>query len=180
MYEILKKTSVLPFFLLIFSVGLGPIFYKKIWHKYYKIVCVLTGFIIFIFDFFLNKNIYKSIHCFLEYFQFISFLFSLYVISGSIKLNIISNKTSIIGNFIFLSASTFFSNIIGTTAASILFIKPFINYNKLSIKPYHIIFFCFIVSNIGGALTPIGDAPLLLGFLKGVPFFWTLKNCFFS
>ena len=58
--------------------------------------------------------------------------------------------------------------------------KEVINYNKFSIKPYHIVFFCFIVSNIGGALTPIGDAPLLLGFLKGVPFFWTLKNCFFS
>jgi Na+/H+ antiporter NhaD/arsenite permease-like protein len=68
------------------------------------------------------------------------------------------------------------SNFIGTTGASMLLIRPFIRLNQGRIRPYHIIFFIFIVSNIGGALTPIGDPPLFLGFLKGVPFMWTVEH----
>src|SRR5690606_40673314 len=60
--------------------------------------------------------------------------------------------------------------------ASMLLIRPFIRLNKNNIRAYHIIFFIFMVSNIGGSLTPIGDPPLFLGFLKGVPFFWTLEH----
>jgi len=66
------------------------------------------------------------------------------------------------------------ANLIGTTGASMLLIRPFIRLNRDRLKPYHIIFFIFMVSNIGGSLTPIGDPPLFLGFLKGVPFAWTL------
>ncbi len=64
------------------------------------------------------------------------------------------------------------ANVIGTTGASMLLIRPFIRINKNRIKPYHVIFFIFSVSNIGGALTPIGDPPLFLGFLRGIEFFW--------
>ena len=66
------------------------------------------------------------------------------------------------------------ANLIGTTGASMLLIRPFMRLNKDRIKPYHIVFFIFIVSNVGGALTPIGDPPLFLGFLKGIPFTWTI------
>src|SRR5690606_15280440 len=68
------------------------------------------------------------------------------------------------------------SNLIGTTGASMLLIRPFIRLNKGNVQAYHIIFFIFMVSNVGGSLTPIGDPPLFLGFLKGIPFFWTLEH----
>src|SRR5690554_3394358 len=79
-------------------------------------------------------------------------------------------------NVLFLLFGAVISNIIGTTGASMLLIRPYMKINKDRIKPYHIIFFIFIISNIGGSLTPIGDPPLFLGFLKGVPFFWTLEH----
>ncbi|HXH18149.1 MAG TPA: sodium:proton antiporter, partial [Chitinophagales bacterium] len=68
------------------------------------------------------------------------------------------------------------ANFIGTTGASMLLIRPFIRLNRERIQPYHIVFFIFIVSNVGGCLTPVGDPPLFLGFLKGVPFFWTVEH----
>jgi Na+/H+ antiporter NhaD/arsenite permease-like protein len=72
-----------------------------------------------------------------------------------------------------------FSNLIGTTGAAMLLIRPYMRINEGRIKAFHIVFFIFIVSNIGGALTPIGDPPLFLGFLKGVPFFWLLPKIWF-
>ena len=69
------------------------------------------------------------------------------------------------------------ANIVGTTGASMLLIRPWIRLNQNRIRPFHVVFFIFIVSNIGGSLTPIGDPPLFLGYLKGVPFWWVLNNC---
>ncbi len=77
---------------------------------------------------------------------------------------------------LFLLFGAVIANIIGTTGASMLLIRPFIKLNKNRIKPYQVIFFIFLVSNIGGALTPIGDPPLFLGFLRGVDFFWFFSN----
>src|SRR4029077_19023047 len=73
-----------------------------------------------------------------------------------------------------LALGAILANLIGTTGASMLLIRPFLRINKYRIAPYQVIFFIFIVSNTGGALTPIGDPPLFLGYLKGVPFFWLL------
>ena len=78
-------------------------------------------------------------------------------------------------NSVILLIGAVIANIIGTTGASMLLIRPFIRVNRGRIKAYHIIFFIFVISNIGGSLTPIGDPPLFLGFLKGVPFFWTAE-----
>jgi Na+/H+ antiporter NhaD/arsenite permease-like protein len=75
-----------------------------------------------------------------------------------------------------LLAGAVLANLIGTTGASLLLIRPFIRLNINHIRTYHIIFFIFIVSNAGGLLTPLGDPPLFIGFLKGVPFFWTLQH----
>ena len=88
----------------------------------------------------------------------------------------IDKKATPAANVILLVAGAVISNLIGTTGASMLLVRPFIRLNKTRIKAYHIIFFIFAVSNIGGSLTPIGDPPLFLGFLKGVPFFWTLEH----
>ena len=115
------------------------------------------------------------VHALAEYVQFIALLASLYIASGGIMIDI-DKKATPMANVLLLLAGAVVSNLIGTTGASMLLIRPFIRLNKTRIKAYHIIFFIFAVSNIGGSLTPIGDPPLFLGFLKGVPFFWTLEH----
>jgi Na+/H+ antiporter NhaD/arsenite permease-like protein len=71
------------------------------------------------------------------------------------------------------------ANLIATTGAAMLFIRSYMRLNRGRLKPYHIVFFIFLVANVGGALTPIGDPPLFLGFLRGVPFFWTLEHVWY-
>jgi Na+/H+ antiporter NhaD/arsenite permease-like protein len=110
-----------------------------------------------------------------EYVSFISLIGSLFVVSGGIHVRI-RGKSTPIGNVALLATGAVIANILGTTGASMLLIRPFLRINKYRIKGYHIVFFIFIVSNIGGALTPIGDPPLFLGFLKGVPFFWIISR----
>ena len=117
-------------------------------------------------------------HTLSEYISFIALLSSLFVASGGILIRV-DRKSTPLANVIFLAFGAVISNIIGTTGASMLLIRPFIRMNKERIEPYHIIFFIFIVSNVGGALTPIGDPPLFLGFLSGVPFFWVIDNVWF-
>jgi Na+/H+ antiporter NhaD/arsenite permease-like protein len=96
-------------------------------------------------------------------------------VSGGIHLRI-RGKSTPIGNVALLATGAVIANVLGTTGASMLLIRPFLRMNKYRIKGYHVVFFIFIVSNIGGALTPIGDPPLFLGYLKGVPFFWIISR----
>lgn len=88
----------------------------------------------------------------------------------------VDKKATPRANVVLLLIGAVISNLIGTTGASMLLIRPYIRLNKNRIQAYHIIFFIFMVSNVGGALTPIGDPPLFLGFLRGVPFFWTVSH----
>jgi Na+/H+ antiporter NhaD/arsenite permease-like protein len=81
---------------------------------------------------------------------------------------------------VFLAIGAVAASFIGTTGASMVLIRPFIRMNKIRISAYHIVFFIFIVSNCGGALTPIGDPPLFLGYLRGVPFFWLINQVLFA
>jgi Na+/H+ antiporter NhaD/arsenite permease-like protein len=99
----------------------------------------------------------------------------LFVVSGGIHVRL-RGKSTPKGNVALLVTGAVVANILGTTGASMLLIRPFLRINKYRIKSYHIVFFIFLVSNIGGALTPIGDPPLFLGFLKGVPFFWIITR----
>ncbi|RPI05387.1 MAG: sodium:proton antiporter, partial [Ignavibacteriae bacterium] len=110
-----------------------------------------------------------------EYISFISLIGSLFVVSGGVHLRI-RGKSTPLGNVALLSTGAVIANILGTTGASMLLIRPFLRMNNYRIKGYHVVFFIFLVSNIGGALTPIGDPPLFLGFLKGVPFFWIISR----
>ncbi|NJP07422.1 MAG: hypothetical protein HC837_18255 [Chloroflexaceae bacterium] len=109
-----------------------------------------------------------------EYFAFIVLLLSLFVISGGIHLEEDVKATPMV-NTAFLAAGAALANIIGTTGASMLLIRPMLKTNAKRQYTAHIpVFFIFIVSNIAGCLLPIGDPPLFLGYLQGVPFFWTL------
>ena len=111
-----------------------------------------------------------------EYISFIVFIGSLVVVSGGIHISTKGQAKPLI-NCIFLFAGSILANLVGTTGASMLMIRPWIRMNRRRITGFHIVFFIFIVSNIAGVLTPIGDPPLFLGFLRGVPFWWTLEHC---
>jgi Na+/H+ antiporter NhaD/arsenite permease-like protein len=103
------------------------------------------------------------------------FLGSLYVVSGGILISV-GRKATPLTNCILLLFGAIISNVFGTTGASMLLIRPFLRMNQARLRPYHVVFFIFIVSNAGGMLTPIGDPPLFLGFLRGVPFWWNLQQ----
>ncbi|SEM81661.1 Na+/H+ antiporter NhaD [Syntrophus gentianae] len=115
------------------------------------------------------------VHVILEYLSFILLLGSLFVTAGGIVIRVDIRGTPVI-NSLFLLIGAVFASLIGTTGASMVLLRPLIRSNKWRKKVVHIyIFFIFLVSNIGGLLTPLGDPPLFLGFLRGVPFFWTLR-----
>lgn len=166
---------VVPFIVLLLMIATGPLFYEHFWHHNYPKIAIGLALIVVLYYLFVLNNVHNPVHALAEYIQFISLLASLFIASGGILIEV-DKKSTPMANVILLLVGALISNLVGTTGASMLLIRPFIRLNKNNIQPYHIIFFIFMVSNIGGSLTPIGDPPLFLGFLKGVPFFWTLEH----
>jgi Na+/H+ antiporter NhaD/arsenite permease-like protein len=169
---------VLPFIVLLLMIATGPLFYKHFWERHYPKISILLGIFTVLYYLIFLKEYHSLLHTFTEYISFIALLSSLFVASGGIYIKV-DRKATPFANVLFLLFGAVVSNIIGTTGASMLLIRPFIKMNQNRIKAYHVIFFIFIISNIGGALTPIGDPPLFLGFLRGVPFFWVIDNVWF-
>ncbi|MEL7168551.1 MAG: sodium:proton antiporter, partial [Bacteroidota bacterium] len=167
----------IPFAVLLLLIATGPIFFPHHWHHHYPKYAVALGALVMAYFLFQGDTL-PLVHAAEEYFSFIALLASLFIASGGILI-----KTDFAGtpkaNAGLLFVGAVISNVIGTTGASMLLIRPYMRLNKGRIKPYHIIFFIFIVSNVGGALTPIGDPPLFLGFLRGVPFFWTVTQIWY-
>lgn len=166
---------VIPFAALLLMIATGPLFYEHFWHKNYPKIAIGLALLVVFYYLFILENVHAPVHAMAEYVQFIALLASLYIASGGILIEI-DKKATPFANVSLLIIGALVSNLIGTTGASMLLIRPFIRLNKGNIQAYHIIFFIFMVSNIGGSLTPIGDPPLFLGFLKGIPFFWTLEH----
>jgi Na+/H+ antiporter NhaD/arsenite permease-like protein len=166
---------VIPFVALLLMIATGPLFYEHFWHKNYPKIAIGFALLVVFYYLFVLENVHAPVHAMAEYIQFIALLASLYIASGGILIEI-DKKATPFANVTLLVIGALISNLIGTTGASMLLIRPFIRLNKGNIQAYHIIFFIFMVSNIGGSLTPIGDPPLFLGFLKGIPFFWTLEH----
>jgi Na+/H+ antiporter NhaD/arsenite permease-like protein len=100
----------------------------------------------------------------------------LFIVSGGIHITVKGEATPL-ANVIFLLVGATIANLLGTTGEAMLLIRPWIRMNQYRVASHHIIFFIFIVANVGGCLTPIGDPPLFLGYLQGVPFWWVAKNC---
>lgn len=170
--------EVIPFISLLLMIATGPLFFEHFWHKNYPIIAItLAAMVVGYYIFVLHHGYHHVVHSLAEYFQFISLLAALFMSAGGILIKVDKEGKPLV-NVMLLIIGSVLANVIGTTGASMLLIRPFIKLNKDRIKAYHIVFFIFMVSNVGGALTPIGDPPLFLGFLKGVPFEWTITHDF--
>jgi Na+/H+ antiporter NhaD/arsenite permease-like protein len=163
---------------LLVMIATGPLFYHHFWEKYYPIISILLGLVTVFYYLLFLQDTHSLLHTAAEYLSFIALLSSLFVASGGILIRVDKKATPWLNAGILLFGSVI-ANIIGTTGASMLLIRPFIKINQDRIKPYHIIFFIFLISNIGGCLTPIGDPPLFLGFLRGVRFFLVITEVWY-
>ncbi len=163
--------SILPFVFLLVLVAVGPLYFEKLWHRSYTYLTIFLGTVILAYYSIYLKDTEHCIHAVLEYVSFISLLAALFFASGGIIIRTDENGTPI-ANVMLLVIGAILASVIGTTGAAMVLIRPFINLNKNRLAAYQKVFFIFIVCNTGGLLTPIGDPPLFIGFLKGVPFFW--------
>lgn len=165
---------IAPFVLLLACVALGPIAFPHFWHKRYPQIAVGLGLISAGY-FIATGRIAPMVHAAEEYIGFIALIGSLYVVAGGIHIRV-SGEATPLTNTVFLAIGAVLSNFIGTTGASMLLVRPWIRMNKYRVTGFHLVFFIFVVSNVGGCLTPIGDPPLFMGYLKGVPFWWTAEH----
>src|ERR1051325_5863678 len=165
---------VAPFALMLLAIALMPFVAKHWWEHNYQKVSIGFGLIVVLYYLGVLHNAARMGTTAVEDCGFIALIGSLFVIAGGIHINMTGRSTPAMNTGL-LALGAILANLIGTTGASMLLIRPFLRINKHRVAPYHVVFFIFIVSNIGGVLTPIGDPPLFLGYLKGVPFFWLLK-----
>jgi len=177
--KILPMWMGLPFVGILLSIALGPLVNSHWWeHNEAKVSLfwALAFFIPFAMLLDVSSALYYSLHVYIiDYIPFIILLGSLFIISGGIIVRGALKGTPLF-NCVLLLIGTFLASWVGTTGASMLMIRPVIRANAFrKVKSHTIIFFIFLVSNVGGALTPLGDPPLFLGFLHGVPFFWTMR-----
>lgn len=165
-----------PFAILLLCIALMPLFAAHFWEHHYPKIAVALGLVTAAYYAFVQRDWLPLQHAAHEYVSFMALVGSLFVISGGINIRVKGEATPLV-NTLFLLIGAVLANFIGTTGASMLLIRPWIKMNKFRITGFHIVFFIFIVSNVGGCLTPIGDPPLFLGFLRGVSFFWVLQHC---
>ena len=175
--EVPPTWLVVPFVLLLIMIATGPLFYAHHWHHHYPKYAVGLGLLVVAYYLF-TANSTPVLHAAQEYLSFIALVASLFIAASGIYLNINARATPT-NNALLLFVGSVVANFIATTGAAMLFIRCYMRMNEGRIKAYHIVFFIFLVANIGGALTPIGDPPLFLGFLRGVPFFWTLTHVWY-
>jgi len=167
---------ILPFGVLLLAIAVGPLLFAHGWHKHYpKAAFALAAVTLTYYLLGLHAH-GRVLHVAQEYVSFICLIGSLFIVAGGIHINVKGEATPL-ANTVFLFIGAVIANILGTTGASMLMIRPWIRMNKYRITGFHVVFFIFIVSNVGGCLTPIGDPPLFLGYLKGIPFFWVFEHC---
>jgi Na+/H+ antiporter NhaD/arsenite permease-like protein len=167
---------IVPFGVLLAAIALAPLFFGEWWQKHYPTVAWSLGAITLAYYLFYLNGQQRVWHTAVDYVSFITLIGSLFVVSGGIHINVKGQATPR-ANVLFLFVGAVISNLFGTTGASMLLIRPWLRMNKYRITAHHIVFFIFIVSNVGGCLTPIGDPPLFLGYLQGIPFWWIANHC---
>lgn len=170
----------LPFVGILLSIATGPLLFPKVWHGHYgKIAAgwVLLTLLPIAIIHGASVMLAAFVHAMLaEYLSFIVLLFALYTVAGGILVTG-SIRGTPATNTAILALGTGIASLVGTTGAAMILIRPLIRANEARKHNTHvIIFFLILVANIGGALTPLGDPPLFVGFLRGVDFFWTARN----
>ena len=168
----------IPFAGMLLSIALMPLVMEHFWHQNYGKVALFWA-VIFATPFwqrFGSDAIYEFAHIMLlDYVPFIILLGTLFTAAGGICLKGTLRGAPVLNSMILLLGAAL-ASFMGTTGAAMLLIRPLIKANKWRKNKVHlVVFFIFMVANIGGSLTPLGDPPLFLGFLKGVDFFWTMK-----
>ncbi len=175
---VLPLYSSIPFIFMLLSIALGPVLFPKFWHHHFPKVSFFWSAVaaVPLLIAYRGEALYELLHIIIaDYIPFIVLLWALYTVGGGILI-----KSSLKGtpwvNAGFLLVGAALASWMGTTGAAMLLIRPFLRVNKhRKNRAFMVIFFIFLVANVGGALTPLGDPPLFLGFLHGVPFFWTLR-----
>lgn len=176
--SVLPLWSVVPFIGILLSIALIPLAFPHFWHNHFPKVSFFWAllFAIPFLYFFKETALHEIAHIIIiDYIPFILLLWSLFTVSGGVYIKGTLKGTPAVNSIILLTG-TILASFIGTTGASMLLIRPILRSNSWRVYKVHtIVFFIFLVSNIGGVLTPLGDPPLFLGFLHGVPFFWTMN-----
>ncbi len=167
---------IVPFVGILLSIALVPLIAPDFWHHHFGKISAgwaLLFLVPFAFIFGLDLTIYEVLHvAFLEYIPFIILLFSLFTVAGGVRVTGTLRGTPAVNTGLLL-IGTIIASWMGTTGAAMLLIRPMLKANEWRQRKVHVVvFFIFLVANIGGSLTPLGDPPLFLGFLKGVEFFW--------
>jgi Na+/H+ antiporter NhaD/arsenite permease-like protein len=170
--------SVIPFIVILLAIAIIPLLHGHWWESNQNkaVVSVLCSLPIVAYLLWLGpggqKVLVEILH---DYYAFIILLVALFTISGGIHLEGDLRATPLV-NMAFLGLGAILASFIGTTGAAMLLIRPMLKTNSERKRKAHVfVFFIFLVANIGGSLLPVGDPPLFLGYLFGVPFFWTLR-----
>jgi Na+/H+ antiporter NhaD/arsenite permease-like protein len=176
--ETLPLWSCIPFAGMLLSIALMPLAAPNFWHHHFGKVSAFWAAVLGIpfLVAFKGVALYEILHIILaDYVPFIILLWSLYTVSGGILLRGTLQGTPLV-NTLILVLGTVLASWMGTTGAAMLLIRPFLRANShRKNRAFMVVFFIFLVANVGGSLTPLGDPPLFLGFLHGVSFFWTFK-----
>jgi Na+/H+ antiporter NhaD/arsenite permease-like protein len=170
----------IPFAAVLLSIAFGPLLVPRIWHRHYGKIAgawALAALAALLVAFGAEAAFAAFVHAMLaEYLPFIVLLFALYTVAGGILVTGSVHGTPRTNTAI-LALGTVIASIVGTTGAAMILIRPLLRANdEREHKVHVVVFFILLVANIGGALSPLGDPPLFVGFLRGVDFFWPLKN----
>ena len=176
----LRWPWALPFVGILLTIATGPLVFPKLWHSHYgKLAFVWSTLAVAPLAALYGTPaaIAAFVHAMLaEYLSFIVLLFALYVVAGGILVTGNLRGTPLV-NTVILAFGTLIASVVGTTGAAMILIRPLLRANAARLHNVHVVvFFIFLVANIGGALSPLGDPPLFVGFLHGVEFFWTTQH----
>ena len=167
--------TVAPFVAMVLAIAVLPLWVPHWWESNRNKLVVAGALGLPVVGLYVLRQPHVLLETAQEYASFMLLLTALYVIAGGIRLSGDLEATPLV-NTTFLATGSLLASFLGTTGASMLLIRPVLETNRQRTRATHtVIFFIFMVANIGGLLTPLGDPPLLLGYLRGVPFSWTLR-----
>ena len=176
----LRWPWALPFVGILVTIATGPLLFARFWHRHYGKLAFAWSVLTLAPLAAIHGTpaaLAAFVHTVLaEYLSFIVLLFALYVVAGGILVTGELRGTPFV-NTVMLAFGTLIASVAGTTGAAMILVRPLIRANAARLHNVHVVvFFIFLVANIGGALSPLGDPPLFVGFMHGVDFFWTARH----